>query len=257
MSLTQFRTPTYPNVVSAHEAVESEDSFIKFFAINNISINTTIDAWDYGNIQNVLNIQTVDSDVTVESSSTQDSYPSGTGAQVIQVRGLSDGKLLSEVVQLNGQSPVTLTNQFSNIHRIIVFPPIGSSGSTDGTLVCTHIDSGEVMAVVMPGGDDNQTLMSHFVVPENYSAIIKSVDASCNKGGDASFKLKTRLNIGGQLGPWNTSYIMNPYQSAYQRSFHYGGWLPPLTQIKVETETTTNGVDITGSYELLLRKYIP
>lgn len=118
--------------------------------------------------------------LNIVSSNAGDVNSSGTGVRQVVLFGVDDNwDLVTEVVALNGLTPVTTTNSFIGINRMTIFTS-GANNSNDGDITATASSSGNTMAV-MPAmqGTTQQCI---FYVPRNhqflatwlYLSVIKS-----------------------------------------------------------------------------------
>lgn len=108
----------------------------------------------------------------VLSSSASDTA-AGTGARTVLVRGLDDDYAeISEVVTLNGTTPVALTRAYMRVNAAVVVTA-GSTGSNVGTVTLQVASGGAVQAEIPPGYGRSQC--GAFTVPAAYQAWI--VDA--------------------------------------------------------------------------------
>lgn len=114
--------------------------------------------------------------MTVSSSSTNDAS-AGTGARTVTVSGLdADYNEISELVTLNGQTPVNTTKSYLRVNRMIV-RSAGSGGGNEGVIYTGTgtVTSGvpaNVYATINGIESSNQTLMTLWTVPAGYTAYL-------------------------------------------------------------------------------------
>lgn len=102
------------------------------------------------------------------STSTADANPSGTGARTIQVEGLdADYNEISEVVSLNGTTPVVLANTYLRINRAYVLHC--GTGMTNAGAITIYIGA-DPQAYIQTG--KGQTLQTFGTLPANKNWII-------------------------------------------------------------------------------------
>lgn len=90
----------------------------------------------------------------------------GTGLRTAIVFGVdANWALVTEVVTMDGTTPVTTTNSFIGVNRLTIFQS-GSADSNVGTITATASSSGNVMATMPAGQGTTQQLI--FYVPEDY-----------------------------------------------------------------------------------------
>ena len=110
----------------------------------------------------------------VVSSSIQDDFGGGTGAGKITITGVDiNYELVTEIVELNGQSNVATVNKYWNIHRAYVSTkaPTGTDAGAVGTITVTSGAAGNpVLANIAIGY--NQTQSTIYMVPKGYTAYI-------------------------------------------------------------------------------------
>lgn len=120
--------------------------------------------------------------MTVSSSSTNDAS-AGTGARTVTVSGLdADYNEISELVTLNGQTPVNTTKSYLRVNRMIV-RSAGSGGGNAGVIYTGTgtVTSGvpaNVYALINGIAGSNQTLMALWTVPAGYTAYLAQYDVS-------------------------------------------------------------------------------
>jgi hypothetical protein len=120
--------------------------------------------------------------MTVSSSSTDDAS-AGTGARTVTVSGLdADYNEISELVTLNGQTPVNTTKSYLRVNRMIV-RSAGSGGGNAGVIYTGTgtVTSGvpaNVYALINGIAGSNQTLMALWTVPAGYTAYLVQYDVS-------------------------------------------------------------------------------
>jgi len=141
---------------------------------NNPDINGTLETiWSQGG----LYVYPTSAIVMKVSSSSASDASNGTGARTITVAGLdADYNEISEVVALNGRTPVNTTKQYLRVFRAFVMTA-GSGGTAAGTI---YIGDGLVTAGVPAtvyadiALGENQTTMAIWTVPAGYTAYINA-----------------------------------------------------------------------------------
>ena len=126
------------------------------------------------------------------SSTSANDAASGTGAQTIRVEGLNATyNEVSELVTLNGQTPVLTTNVFIRVFRSFVVTA-GNTNTAAGTI---YIGDGAVTAGV-PATiyaeiqfGENQTLMALWTVPAGYTLYISRTSFSAASNNAAQYVL--------------------------------------------------------------------
>jgi hypothetical protein len=152
--------------------------------------------WTYGGLYTHLASPTL---MTVSSSSTSDTS-AGTGARTIFLLGInSTGKEVSETVTLNGQTAVTTIHTYTEIQSAQVLTAgSGAKNAGDiyiGTGTVTSGVPANVYGHILIG--ENQSLMGHITIPDNYTGYIISGNMSCGAtqaGKNIIGRLKIRQN---------------------------------------------------------------
>ena len=114
----------------------------------------------------------------IVSSDAQDDS-TGTGVRQAVILGVNgDWDEVTEVVALDGTTPVTTTNTFIGVNRMTIFTS-GSSDSNVGTITATATTSGNVMANMPPAQGTTQQMI--FYVPRNFNFLATWLDLNAAK----------------------------------------------------------------------------
>ena len=205
-SITRFgkNEPFYLQV--AREQIFNHKTIFKF-GFNPDIDNTLETVWTQGGLYSYLESATV---LKVSSSSTADTS-AGTGARTVELFGLDTNyDEINEIVTLNGQTAVNTTKEYLRINRMIV-RSAGTGGANAGIIyagtgtVTTGVPA-NIYATIAIG--DNQTLMSLWTVPKDYTAYLyqSHVTAACT----TSNKLLT------------TTIVARPYGEVFQVKDKFG-----------------------------------
>lgn len=169
-SITQYERTEAFELQVARGMVTGHKSLFKFG--NNPDVNGALETvWSNSSL---YVYPTAATQMKVSSTSANDTA-AGVGARTVLVAGLDQNyNEVSEVVTLNGQTPVTTTLTFIRVFRAYVVTA-GASNTAEGTI---YIGDGVVTAGVpaivyaeIPLGE-NQTLMALWTVPANYTLYI-------------------------------------------------------------------------------------
>ena len=116
--------------------------------------------------------------LSIVSSDAQDDS-TGTGVRQLIIFGVdANWDLVTEVVALDGTSPVTTSNSFLGVNRMTIFTS-GSSNSNVGVITATASTSSNVMAE-MPAAQGT-TQQCIFYVPKNYQFLTTWLYLEANK----------------------------------------------------------------------------
>jgi hypothetical protein len=136
-----------------------------------------------------------DQEATTIESADADDAAGDTGARSVRVTGLdANNKALSEVVEMDGTTPVTLVNEYKRITDLEVIEA-GSSNANEGVISVKH--SATVIATIPAGAGRMRAAM--FTAPSDsvkylltrfYAAVVNGVN------GSGTFNLFTRKSGG-------------------------------------------------------------
>lgn len=135
------------------------------------AVNTAVGAsyetvWNVGGIRPNITYDTA-TQVTVVSSSTDDTNSGGSGAKRVKVRGVDgSGAYVEENVNLNGTGAVTSANSYLSIDKCTVNKGAANAGTID-------IKSGsDILQQISVG--DGESMASHWYSPANTSSYLTS-----------------------------------------------------------------------------------
>lgn len=194
---------------------------------------------------------------TTISSSNANDTSAGTGARTALVEGLSASYVaVSETVSLNGQTGVTLTNQYLRVNKITLLTA-GSGGTSAGSIyVGTGTVTAGVPAVVLnrTGSSSNESESGFYSVPAGYTAYITrwTMSSSNNTAGEATrFVLRVRP-VGGVFG-YKAVYNI-PGNGIYECEAAYPIQLPEKTDLEVMALATAGASYATTQLQIVLIK---
>ncbi len=130
--------------------------------------STTSDVWEVGGTQIPPTVAAV---ASIVSDSVADTA-AGTGARAVLVAGLdADFNEISEVVAMNGLTPVSTAQEF---YRLFSMTAV-SAGTTEANEgVITASIGGDAQSAMMPG--DSNSFNSHYTVPAGHRLYLRSVN---------------------------------------------------------------------------------
>lgn len=127
-------------------------------------------------------------------SASADDTASGTRAREVKIVGLGAAwQLQSDILPMNGVTPVPSNKQWRRIFRINV-NETGTYGlSNGGQITCRTVGGGQVHARIQ---SDNvglgESMVGRFTVPKGYTALIKRIEISVDTNKSASIALMQR-----------------------------------------------------------------
>lgn len=243
-------TPYYVDIVEGN--VPDHKSVFKFG--NNDDVGTSEESiWAEGGIYPWADIDAAAGQVTVSSSSSQDTNTTGTGAWTCTIYGISsvDGSDQNETITLNGQTAVTSTLSYSRVFRIIV-NTAGTGMANDGIIYVGTgtVTSGKpavVWALVSDGR--NQTLQAIWSVPIGKTFYMTSCEFSISgtKGAEGLIYVRPP----GEL--FQIKYLTHLAGGVDYREFNFPLKFESGTDIDVraigEVGGTAVGATFSGWYE--------
>lgn len=192
--------------------------------------------------------------MTVSSSSTSDTS-AGVGARTVYILGInSTGGEVSEIVTLNGQTPVNTTHTYTEIQRCNVVT-VGSTAHNVGNI---SIGTGTVTSGVPANiyghilATENASLMGHYTVPIGYTGYLISGSMSSGTESGNSYvtgRLKVKNN-----GIIYTLAIVTFNNGQTRFDFTYPVAISENSCIQATAETTANNEKISCYFQLLLIK---
>jgi hypothetical protein len=174
--------------------VEGHYPVNKFGSTNNADQSTPTDVWDRST-QPIWLAPTAPRIHALASNNDNDgktAAPNSTGARTVQIFGLQtwDDPESSEIVTLDGTTPVNTLNSYVIIHRMKVVT-FGSGGPNIGTITATAADDATVTAQIVPL--EGQTSMAIYGVPSTQSLYLASWYSAVDRDSPAGAKVKVRL----------------------------------------------------------------
>jgi hypothetical protein len=194
---------------------------------------------------------------TTISSSNANDTAAGTGARTVLVDGLNASyERVTEVASLNGQTGVTLTNQYLRVNKITILTA-GSGGTSAGSIfVGTGTVATGVPAVVLnrTGSSSNESESGFYSVPAGYTAYITrwTMSSSNNTATEATrFILRVRP-VGGVFG-YKAVYNI-PGNGIYECEAAYPLPLPEKTDLEVMSLATAGSSYVSTQLQIVLIK---
>lgn len=160
---------------------------------------TPTDIWDRADAATTQQIWVAPTQArpfTMESDSADDDV-AGVGAKTVEVFGLRDWDTaeFSEVVPLDGMTPVALANEYVTIHRMNVLTCGGTSINV-GTIKVTAGTDGSITAAILPG--IGNTRMAIYSWPSTQTALLGSYYAGLNASAGPATSANVTLEYNSQ-----------------------------------------------------------
>jgi hypothetical protein len=199
---------------------------------------------------------------TTISSSSADDTAAGTGARTVRVEGLDAAyALVSETASMNGQTGVTLTNQYLRVNRITVLTA-GSGGTSGGSIyVGTGTVTTGVPAVILnrTGSSSNESESAFYTVPDGYSAYItRWTMSSANAGPTADIATRFVLRVRPFGGVFGYKAVYNlPGNGIYECEAAFPLPLPEKTDLEIMSLTSADSAYVSTQLQIVLIKEGP
>lgn len=139
-----------------------------FFGINeDIDVATyPQDIWSSGGIFTPPTTYRIHDIVSVSANDTA----AGTGARTLRIYGVVSNGLADEIITLNGVTPVSTVNLYSDIYRMVIFTS-GSGLTNAGIITATSATDGTVTAAIHVNGY-NASRKGIRLIPPGYKGYI-------------------------------------------------------------------------------------
>lgn len=201
----------------------------KIIVGRNPNIGTTSDPetiTEAGGIYAGFPTSTTPVSIEVVSSNANDTS-AGTGARTIEIFGLKTNTssfVESEIVTLNGTTPVVTSNNWWRIHKAIV-KTVGSNGSNLGIISVRNVADTPVYTTIQIGS--NSSFSGVYTVPANHKIIIKDITFIITRASGASGSATIILEIRDPSNSNNAFYPLKifPIQTGMQMEKNYKGGL--------------------------------
>lgn len=181
------------------------------------------------------------------------------GAWQVVVLGLDSNWLeITELVTLNGTTPVNLSNKFIRMYRAFVYS-VGSSDTNVGTITIEIQGTSTVGAHISSG--EGQTQQTIYTIPANKTGYFLggyAVLANADKNGqDGVFQVLSRTNSPVK-GSWQVKYevpLVNIGTSGWTQNYLVpAGPIPGKTDIRFRLSSATATMHTVAGYDILLEE---
>jgi hypothetical protein len=252
ISQTQYgKNEDFPLQVSRGQ-IQGHETFCQF-GINSAVSQTLETVWVGGDAYAFPSSATT---TTVSSSNANDTV-AGTGARTVLIDGLNANyERVTETASLNGQTGVTLTNQYLRINKVTILTA-GDGGTSAGSIFAgTGTVTTGVPAVVInrTGSSSNESESGFYSVPVGYTAFITrwTMSSSNNTANEATrFILRVRP-FGGVFG-YKAVYNI-PGNGIYECEAAYPIPLPEKADLEVVALATAGSSYVTTQLQIILIK---
>lgn len=188
--------------------------------------------------------------LTLSSSSALDTA-AGTGARTVLVRGL-DGSYnqISEVMTLNGQTPVSTVNQYLRVFNIAVISA-GSGGANAGVI---YLGDGAVVAGVPTGKyaianiGDNNSFAAIYTVPAGYTGYVVNAVTAIGKGKDVEHSTWIRP-FGQIMRKSRNGYL---FESSIVQLANFPLVVPEKTDIELRGKSSAPNTDMSINFDVII-----
>jgi hypothetical protein len=193
---------------------------------------------------------------TVSSSSTDDTS-AGTGARTVLVEGVNASYVaVSETASLNGQTGVTLTNQYLRVNKLTVLTA-GSGGTSAGSIyVGTGTVTTGVPAAIInrTGTSSNESEAGFYTVPAGYTAYItRWTMSSANATANTSTRFILRVRPYGGVFGYKAVYNL-PGNGIYECEAAYPLQLPEKADLEILSLTSADSAYVSTQLQMVIIK---
>lgn len=203
---------------------------------------TTEDIWEAGGVQVLPSAAGVASVV----SSDADDTAAGTGARTVTIEGLdADYEEISEVVTLNGITPVNSTNSYLRVNSLVVSSS-GTSRANEGNITVSV--GGNVQRYISVGSGICHC--SQYTIPANHTAYLVRIQTWQGRDSGAESFLQFKDTAGANT--WITTLYLDTYRSELTAELDGSIVIPAKADIRMQAFSTASTVDQGAYYVLYL-----
>lgn len=244
----------------AKSQIHGFSSVNKYGRTTNADSGDPTDIWDRANATQDQAIWLAPTAARVHAivSGSADDDDGGNGANTIQIYGLTawDADEVSEVITMDGTTPVNTSNSYVIIHRMKVLT-WGSTGPNTGLITATAAVDGTVTAQINAG--EGQTQMAIYGVPSTKRLHVLSYYTSFQRaqptGVSADIRLLLTDPVNGNATKWITKHTQSlntTGTSAINHAFEVPAIYNTPCIIKLQVNTDTDNSDLSGGFDLVL-----
>lgn len=265
----EFRQPSAPlNATIAQDAdaivvralsesiTLAEGKMAGYSVVNKFGKNSDIDTgsvpediWEGGGLYTGFP-DTAGELIEVLSSSANDSS-AGTGARTVQLQGLDENfELQSEIVTLNGTTPVDTVGTYVRMHTARVLSA-GSGQVNEGTITFRHTTTtANVFAGMLPG--KNQTNVAAYTIPAGKTGYIRRIHGSLRRGNAGTADGSMWIRNFGEVFRSRRPFTFG-VNSRLIDEVSFGLRMGEKTDITMRIDIiSANNGDVTGGFDIIL-----
>jgi hypothetical protein len=212
-----------------------------------LASSSGVDLWDGNSIYTWLE-DGVGQEVVMASTDKSDGS-TGDGAKTVQVFGLdSDGTEQNEIVTLDGDTDVALTNTYWRLNRMKVIDCGTDASRTNlGDITATSTDS-TVMAIIKAGF--GQTLMAIYTIPAGKVGYPLSYEVAMGASNKTS---EIRLYMRESTGAWQVKHTDEIVEGDNEYHFFYFDQIPPLCDMRIWAKMADGQTNkVSGQFTLFM-----
>lgn len=211
---------------------------------------TPEDVWDYGGLYVFSSVADIDRLSSSSAADTQD----------VLIIGLDEGwNEVTQVVTLNGQTPVSLSTSLVRVYRMVNIGSVDMAGEvycfvnggvTDGV----PDNSSDVRAGIR--GGNNQTLMCVYTVPNGKTGYFWGGYVAVSRAGvqpaNVDFSWRARA-YGGVFTVASRISCVSVGSSTWNYTYKAPVRLPARTDVIIRCESVSNDCGVAGGFTVLLK----
>jgi len=170
----------------------------------------------------------------------------GTGARALLIEGLdTDFNTQTEIIVLNGTTPVATTRTDWNRISIAVVVSVGSNESNFGAVTVRVASAGNIRAVIKANA--SRSFNGFFTVPLGKTFFLRQNILFTPKGEDIILRPRVRSNLN---GVWIAAGSVPAYQSAVTVTNISLPVFPEKTDVEFKARSTNTGINISLAFEI-------
>jgi hypothetical protein len=222
------------------------------FTINghNVAVSTTEETlWSEGGIYGTIAVgETID----IVSSVANDDKDSGTGIQQIQIIGLDDShNTVVEVIDLEGQTPVTTSNTFRRVNKVVA-TKVGTTGGAVGNITTGFSTSTTVHPFHIPIGETSSQ-QAFYTIPNGKTGIFTFIQLGNGTNDASTVRLRVNQNPDVATSPWITVATLLQSQGLEFSDLPGAAPLTAGQDVRVDAAAGSGSDDVFVSLVVLLR----